>query len=67
MMRADAIVSGVRLDMCVACCGQVASFTGVVELLSPKKECDHSFAPEREYHVVSGRRRGFARKILSDY
>ena len=67
MMRADAFVSGVRLAMCAAGCAQVASVTGDVEMLSPKKECDHSFAPEREYHVVSGRRRGFARKILSDY
>lgn len=67
MMRADAFVSGTVVAMCAAGTAQVAAATGEVAMLSPKRECEYSFSPEREYHVVAGRRRGFSRRIRSDF
>ena len=67
MMRADAFVSGTVVAMCAAGTAQVAAVTGEVAMLSPKRECEYSFSPEREYHVVAGRRRGFSRRIRSDF
>ena len=67
MLRADAFVSGVPIAMCAAGMAQVASVTGEIALLSPKKECGYTVAPAREYHVVSGRRRGFARRMPADF
>ena len=67
MMRADAFVSGVTVAMCAAGVAQVASLSGEMAMLSPKKESEYSFTPEREYHIVSQRRRGFYKKRRSDF
>lgn len=67
MMRADAFVSGVTVAMCAAGVAQVASLSGEMAMLSPKKESEYSFVPEREYHIVSQRRRGFYKKRRSDF
>ena len=67
MMRADAFVSGVTVAMCAAGVAQVASLSGEMAMLSPKKESEYAFVPEREYHIVSQRRRGFYKKRRSDF
>lgn len=67
MLRADAFVAGVPAVMCGAGIAQVASATGEIALVSPKKECAFTLSTAREYHIVSCRRRGFCRRTCADF
>ncbi len=67
MMRASAFVSGVPIVMCAAGIALAAERTGEMAMTSPKKESDYVLTPEREYHIVSGRRRGFYKKSRNDF
>lgn len=67
MMRADAFVSGVAVAACAKGSSYVAGVSGEMLMTSPRKESDFSLSVERQYHIVSRRRRGFTERSPANF
>lgn len=67
MMRSAAFSNGVAVAMCATGYCQIADIRGEISLASANRLVTAELSPEKDYHLIACRRRGFYREFNTSY
>ncbi len=67
MLRANAFANGVTMTLCADKYVDVADIRGNIALASSKDIVEMDIKPEKDYHLISSRRRGIYRDFVGGY